>query len=406
MLKTNDAPAGRMRVDVTELYDKTSDAKERCIINVGGAGSSKSHTLTQFFIFERLLKFYNYKLLVLRKTRHSNKLSAYAKFIELLKQYGLYNDFEDSKTDLIYTFSRSGNQARFAGLDDREKLKSTEWHDAWLEEANEFEKDDLLFVKTRLYRGAVMFNKPRIYLSLNPVECWVHKLEGQPDTNFIYSSYKDNPFANEDTIQILEGLKDEDELYYQIYAQGKWGILKEVIYKPYIMIPLADYPATFDDEIYGLDFGYNAPTALIHLGYKDKARYLRELMYQTKLTNADLIDRLREVIPADKHESATIYADSEAPEKIQEIYNAGFYGILPAVKGPNSVKNGIDFCKRQNYYTCVENENINKERQTYKYKQDKNGDYIDTPVKFNDHALDAKRYAEYTHGLKGDIRIL
>ena len=43
------------------------------------------------------------------------------------------------------------------------------------------------------------------------------------------------------------------------------------------------------------------------------------------------------------------------------------------------------------------NANIAKEVLSYSYSQDKNGNILDDPVKFNDHCLDAIRYALFTH---------
>jgi phage terminase large subunit len=40
---------------------------------------------------------------------------------------------------------------------------------------------------------------------------------------------------------------------------------------------------------------------------------------------------------------------------------------------------------------------INTERKSYKWKEDKNGNITDQPVKFRDHLLDGVRYGIYTH---------
>jgi len=397
----------KRQIKVTPLFDKTAESKKRFIVNIGGAGSSKTHSVLQHFIFNRLLHFTNYKLLVLRKYRHSNKLSIYNYFIELLKEYSLYSDAEHNKSDLVYQFFDFNNQVRFAGMDDREKIKSTEWHDILLEECNEFSREDFLFTQTRLYRGEVKFNTPRIYLTCNPVESWLRAYEGHKDFDFIWSNYKDNPFANKDAIETLEGLKEQDESYYNIYALGKWGVLKDLIYKPYKIITAQEYPKEFDDECFGLDFAYNTPTALLHIGYSGGARYLTEKLYRTKLTNEDLIAILKEIVPEALFEnrSVPIYADSEDSNRIAEIYNAGF-NVIPADKGKGSVKSGIDYCRRQTYYSMIENVNLNKEVSTYKNRQDKNGNLLDEPVKFNDHLLDGLRMAEFTHSRKQELRIL
>ena len=152
------------------------------------------------------------------------------------------------------------------------------------------------------------------------------------------------------------------------------------------------YPDIFEETIYGLDFGYNNPSALLEINYKDNHRYLKELLYGTKLTNTDLIEQLKMLIPVEKRMNP-IYADCAEPARIQEISESGF-NVIPADK---SVKDGIDFCRSKKYHTLPENINLNKERSMYKNKQDKDGKCIDEPVAFMNHLMDCKRYADYTH---------
>ena len=60
--------------------------------------------------------------------------------------------------------------------------------------------------------------------------------------------------------------------------------------------------------------------------------------------------------------------------------------------------------KRMKVHVSRRSTNILKERQGYKWKEDTKGNLIDEPVKFNDHALDAIRYAVHTHGLRPSAR--
>ena len=145
-----------------------------------------------------------------------------------------------------------------------------------------------------------------------------------------------------------------------------------------------------DDIFYGLDFGYNNPTALIEIRMKDGVLYERELLYQTNLTNSELIDLLKQLIVK---KTSPIYADPSEPARIEEIYKAG-YNIIGAEK---SVKDGIDFVKRQKIKIANTSSNLIKEKKNYKWKVDKNNNVLDEPVKFNDHLMDAERYAIYTH---------
>jgi len=45
--------------------------------------------------------------------------------------------------------------------------------------------------------------------------------------------------------------------------------------------------------------------------------------------------------------------------------------------------------------------NLISEIRAYKYREDRGGRVLEEPVKFNDHLLDAARYALYTHAKRG-----
>lgn len=150
------------------------------------------------------------------------------------------------------------------------------------------------------------------------------------------------------------------------------------------------YPESFDEIIYGLDFGYNNKTALIKIGIKEGEYYLEELIYKEHLTNLDLINEMNKL---NIKKSDYIYCDASEPGRIEELRKHG-YNCYPADK---NVKDGIDYLKRCKIYSNSRNDGINKEVLHYSYKQDKNGNILDEPVKFNDHCMDAIRYAIYTH---------
>lgn len=377
-------------VQVTKVFRRIERAKAGTVINAGGSGSSKTYSHMQFFLFKRLLTMRNLEICVLRKTRQSNKQSVYKDFIKMLQEYNLYDDSCDNKTDLIYRIPSTNSYIWFGGLDQRSRIKSTQWHEIYLEEANEFSKEDYWFLQTRLYRGQMQKGfRPRIWMSFNPEDCWIFELEGKRDIDFFYSNYKDNDFANKESIERLEGLKYQDDTYYKIYAQGKRAKPKGLIYNPYIME--TEFPAEFDETIYGLDFAYNQPTALLEINIKDGEYYLRELLYETKLNNEQLIEKLK-ILILQENRSKYIFADDEDPSRISEIKAAGF-NCHPAKK--KLVKPGIDLCKRKKFHTLADNTNLNKEASIYKWKTDKDGDLTDKvePVKFRDHLMDAKRYA-------------
>jgi len=229
-------------------------------------------------------------------------------------------------------------------------------------------------------------------MTFNPVPSWLktyffdeHKEE---DVAILQTTYKDNPFLDREYIQMLEELQEQDETYYRIYTLGEFAEPEHLIYTKYNVEDRA--PDSFDEVIYGLDFGYNNPTACLRIGIKDQEIWILDELYRTHLTNADLIDLLKEFV---REKAAPIYCDSAEPQRIEEIQRAGF-NAWPSAK---DVKLGIDFVKRQKLHILRSCENTLKEIRMYKWKEDAKGNILDEPVKFMDHCADALRYAVYTH---------
>ena len=133
---------------------------------------------------------------------------------------------------------------------------------------------------------------------------------------------------------------------------------------------------------YRIKLKFNSP---LHIGIKDEEIYVIKELYESHLTNADLIEKMRDFVDTD----SIIYADSAEPARIEELNRAGFW-VKPAYK---SVKDGIDFVKRHRVHIHKECVNTIEEIEMYSWKTDKEGNILEEPVKFKDHSLDALRYA-------------
>lgn len=385
-----------INIDVIEkIWDFLENAKTKNVIIYGGAGAGKSYTLAQFLLLRILLRYKNKRLLVTRKYNPSLKLSTYQLIKEFLTSWGI--PFEELKSQQLIKLV-NGNEIIFRGMDDPEKIKSTEFNYIWMEEATEFTVEDYHQLRLRL-RRATAGQRNQMFLTFNPVgkTNWVYKTffeREQENTKILHVYYKDNPFLDEEYIRILESLEMQDKTFYEVYALGKFAELSNLVYTNYDIVN--EFPESYDEKIFGLDFGYNNPTALVEIVVKDNEFYIRELIHQTHLTNADLIEKLKML-----DINGYIYADSAEPDRIKEIERAGF-NIYPSSK---NVKAGIDFVKRQKIHILSSSVNLIKEIQNYKWREDRNGNVLDEPVKFMDHALDAMRYAIYTHFSKPEVGV-
>lgn len=373
---------------LNKIYLPLLENRMRYEILYGGAGSGKSVFTAQRLLF-RILGERGHRFLVVRKVARTNRHSTFSLISNLIREWKVQHLFKANKSGMEIICANH-NSILFCGLDDVEKLKSISGITGiWIEEATEISEEDFNQLNLRL-RGRTNYPK-QITLTFNPVSAlnWIKKrfFDSTIENSFILkTTYKDNKFIDDEYKKVLEELKEQDEIYYQVYAHGEWGLLGNLVYTNWEVT--AKIPKDFEKVFWGLDFGYNNPTALIKVGVCDKQIYILEEFYKTGLTNLDLMSVLEKKVQ--KYED--IYADSAEPARIEEIRRKGL-NVYPADK---RVKDGIDAVKRNKLHISGECTNLLKEIQVYKYKKDKDDNVLDEPVKFQDHAMDALRYAIYT----------
>lgn len=369
-------------VGVTPIFERNRASRAKTVVNVGGAGSSKSHSIAQLFI-ERLINRKHYTGGICRKTFPSLRMTAMKLIFDILKDYGIYGEGNHNKTANTYT--HGGNSLQFFSLDEPEKIKSANFNDIWMEEANEFTYTDYTVMKLRLREPVEEGETNQMFLSFNPTDAhgWIAtRLIHEEGVEVIHSTYLDNSYLSDDYIKTITDLIYQDENFYKIYALGEWGLLQRRIYTNFTAIPLLP-DMTGAKWVYGLDFGLINPSALIKVYLLNDRFYLEERLYKTGLTNADIIEHLTH------EERGNIYADPSAKQMIAEIQQAGF----SCYEAHKDVKDGIDLCQRQTLSIPESSVNLIKEIQSYQWKEDKDGNVITEPVKFNDHLMDAMRYA-------------
>ena len=365
-----------MEIKSTVIFEKNYDAilgDKRFIINEGGSRSSKTYSLCQLMIIY-CLQNNNKVVSVIRKTFPALRATVLRDFIEILKDMQLYNQESHNKSEHIYTFA-NGSMIEFFSVDNEQKIRGRKRDIAWLNEANELYFDD--------YTQINMRTEDKLIFDYNPSDSasWLYELP-KDESIKIKSTYKDNPFLPESIKLQIEDLKRTDEALYQIYALGEKATSKSNIYSNWSFV--THRPAKFVKYVYGLDFGYNHPTALMRVYYCDNDIYIEPVIYESYLTTTMLIEKLGTL---GIEQSVTILADYSRPEIIQEMNIAG-YDVQNANK---VVKKGIDNLKTFGVI-CQDDKAIRREYENYKWK--KIGDQIlDEPVKLFDDAMDAIRYA-------------
>jgi len=366
----------QVTIDTTNVFHKAYKSSTRITCLQGGTRSSKTYSLCQLFIV-KALKETGKVFTICRKTLPALKGTAYRDVLELLKELGLYLEENHNKSELSY--SLNGNLIEFISVDQPQKIRGRKRDYLWLNEANEFTYED--------YQQLILRTTGKVYLDYNPSDpySWIYdKVMTRDDCTFIKSTYKANPFLDKDTIAEIERLKDIDPDYWRVYGMGEIGSIQTMIFRNFQLV----------DEVqgrlvgYGLDFGFtNSPTALVAVYQSDDNLYIKEMLYEKRLTNTDLANKLKE-FRIDRQ--SEIIGDSAEPKSIEEIYRQGF-NIKPAKKGAG-IHLGIDIMRRYKLHITKDSLNAIKEFRGYKWATDKNGDVLNTPVKVNDHLIDATRY--------------
>ena len=171
--------------------------------------------------------------------------------------------------------------------------------------------------------------------------------------------------------------------WWQVYGLGEIGSLQEAVYPRWEV--LHKKPERFTQFVYGLDFGYQHPTALVKVWFWEDELFIEEVLYMSGLTSGQLVEQMNKR-GVDK--TVEILADHARPEMIADLQDAGFY-VLPADK---AVEKGINFINEQKVFVHRDSVNVQTENRKYKRKV-VNGVITEAIDKKHDDAMDAIRYA-------------
>jgi len=415
-LKSAEIKNGELVLKVTPVFRKNQRSGARIVVNQGSTGSSKTYSIIQNEIIYRM----NTKGLtsIAAPTMPHLKKGAMKDFVDILTSWGMYDERKHHKTDSYYDFDK-GRRFEFFALDDAGKARGPRRDRLYINECN--------MVDYNIFHQLVQRTRGKTTIDYNPAdsEHWIYeKVIPRDDAELIISTYKDNPYLSDGEVVEIEKqvpvykIADGQELTdwdlsftdsgakggflvsgdpnnWRVYGLGQRGVSEENIYVSSEIVD--EFPEGIGETVYGLDFGFNVPSALVEVGMVGNKLYWRELFYEPAHTTNDLIEVFGEM---GINKNKMMFCDTAEPDRIDELYKAGF-NAHPSDK---AVEAGIDFIKGCRLCITRESKNLIKEKNGYKWKTDKLGNRIDEPVKKNDHALDAARYASYTFfGKMGEI---
>lgn len=379
--------------------------KGRYRVVKGSRASKKSKTAAIWYIFN-MMKYKDANLLVARKVYRTLQNSCYSDLCWAIHRLHVDRYWRATKSPLEIQYLPTGQKILFVGLDDPLKVTSVSvpkgvlcW--LWVEEAYEITNEtsfDRLdeSIRGQLPRG--LFTQ--VTLTFNPwsERHWLKKRFFDTPSPHIFTAttnYTMNEFLSDTDRALFEEMK-KNPRRYRVAGLGDWGIVEGLIYdrweeKAFDIDAIRKQPSV--KSAFGLDFGYTQDPSALFCGLIDegaKVIYVFDEIYERGLTNQELYQR----IEAAGYAKERIVADCAEPKSIEELRRAGCLHIQRSRKGRDSINYGIQQIQNYHIYVHPRCTHFLTEISTYCWDTDKSsGAGINKPVDFNNHLMDAMRYA-------------
>ena len=260
------------------------------------------------------------------------------------------------------------------------------------------------FVNQALSR-AISFEKPKYFFNCNPESpnhyFYKEWIENQrPGTRHIHFLLEDNPILTEQMIERTKSMYTG--VFYDRYILGKWCLAEGLVYPMFGKDCIVE-PITEPCERYmiSMDYGIQNPTAMILWGKQGDTWYaLKEFYHSGRETGSQKTDQQYydelEKLAGDLNVESLI-VDPSATSFIALVRQNHRFKVRKAI---NDVVDGI-----QKTAACLSNGKIKIcaccERSIQEFGLYSWDDKAveDTPIKENDHAMDAIRYFVNTMGI-------
>lgn len=368
-----------MLYSTTTALKKIAQLTKKIRVIQGGTSASKTISILQLLItYAQTDKSPTLTSVVSESLPHLKK-GAIRDFKNIMKSHNYWKEDSWHDTDKIYTFE-TGSQIEFFGAEQSEKLRGGRRDRGFMNECNTLtmESFDEFEVRTKEF----------VFLDFNPTnEFWFFtEVKGmRDDVDHIIINYKDNEACPPEIVKSIEQRRNRVG-WFNVYGLGLLGEIEGRIYKGWNEIE--SIPSEARLERYAIDFGYNPdPCAIVAIYYYNGGYIVDEIAYQLEMSNREIANTIKNI------PRALTVADNAEPKSIAEIKMYGI-NIVPAVKGPDSVRHGIKAVQDQAISITKRSVNLLKEYRNYLWAVDKNGRIIagEPDVDCEDHALDASRY--------------
>lgn len=358
----------------------------------GGRGSGKSHFFGEYLLDRCRRK--PTRAVCIREIQRSLDQSVKLLLEDKIQHYQLAKDFRVTHTHID---APNGGIIIFQGMQNHtaESVKSLEGYDvAWVEEAQSLSNRSLTLLRPTIRKpdSELWFSwNPRH--ATDPIDVLLRGATTPPGSAVVNSTYRDNPSFPDVLRAEMEWDQSRDPEKYAHIWLGEYERRSESrVFKNWTVEPF-DTPK--DTVFYfGGDWGFSVdPTVLVRCWVNGKKLYIDQEAYQVGC-EIDNIPALFDTVEQGAARQWPIIADSARPETISYLNRHGYPKIQAAVKGKDSVKEGVIFL--QGYDIVIHPRCVHTidEFTMYSFKTDPLTGIV-TPILEDkkNHVIDSVRYA-------------
>jgi phage terminase large subunit len=358
----------------------------------GGRGSGKSHAFGEAMIEAHVID-QTRRSVCVREIQKSLSQSV-KRLLELkIQQMGVQSYFEVQETQIKSV--HGDGLIIFQGMQNHtsDSIKSLEGYDcAWVEEAQSLSQRslDLLRPTIRKPDSELWFTwNPRN--STDPIDALLRGPNLPPSAIVKEVNFRDNPWFPDVLKAEMEYDRDRDPDKYKHVWLGSYLSNSEA--RVFRNWTVEEFEAPEDaTHRFGADWGFATdPTVLVRCHLIGRKLYVD---YEAYMVGCEIVNTPDLFLTIPESEKWPIVADNARPETISHMKKNGFPKIMPAVKGPKSVEEGIEWLKNYDIVVHPRCQHTIDELSLYSYKTDPlTGNIIPVLEDKDNHVIDALRYA-------------
>ena len=358
----------------------------------GGRGSGKSHAFAEMMIEAHIMD-QSSRSVCVREVQKSLAQSV-KRLLELkIEQMNAGSYFEVQEAVIK---SRKGDGLiLFQGMQNHtaDSIKSLEGYDrAWCEEAQSLSQRSLDLLRPTIRKpGSELWFTWNPSQATDPVDVMLRGPTPPPDAAIVEVNFSDNPWFPEVLRAEMEYDRSRDPEKYQHVWRGAYLTNSEA--RVFRNWKVEEFEAP-KDAIHrlGADWGFAVdPTVLVRCHLVGRTLYVDHEAYALGCDITATPDLFMSIPEAEKW---PMVADSSRPETISHMRKHGFPKITAAVKGANSVSEGIEWLKSYDIIVHPRCQHVIDELSLYSYKTDTlTGAVLPVLQDRDNHCIDALRYA-------------